>query len=104
MAMRKRYSASFKAKVVQEMMREEKTLASLASEYGVHPNLLRQWKSTAMAGLPSLFEDGTKAAALAKAGHDRQRDELYAQIGKLTTQLAWLKKKSGLDLEESDWS
>jgi putative transposase len=101
--MRKRYSATFKAKVVQELMREEKTLASLASEYGVHPNLLRQWKSTVLEGLPSLFQDGTKAEVRAKIEQDRQRDELYAQIGKLATQLAWLKKKSGLNLEESDW-
>ena len=29
--------------------------------------------------------------------HEKQTEELYAQIGRLTTQVAWLKKKSGLD-------
>ena len=33
--MRKHYSAPFKAKVVQELLREEKSLAQLAAEYGV---------------------------------------------------------------------
>jgi transposase-like protein len=31
--MRKRYTSAFKAKVVQELMKEEKTLAQIASEY-----------------------------------------------------------------------
>jgi transposase-like protein len=35
--MRKQYSATFKAQVVQEVLREDKTIAQVASEYGVHP-------------------------------------------------------------------
>jgi putative transposase len=34
--MRKQYSSAFKAKVVQELLKEEKTLAQIASEYEVH--------------------------------------------------------------------
>ena len=30
---------------------------------------------------------------------EKQLNELYAEIGKLSTQLNWLKKKSGLPLE-----
>jgi len=37
---RKQYSADFKAKVVKEMLREEKTVGQLAAEYGVHSNML----------------------------------------------------------------
>jgi putative transposase len=32
-----------------------------------------------------------------EAEHERKLGELYAEIGRLTTQLAWLKKKSGLE-------
>jgi len=32
-----------------------------------------------------------------QAAHDRERDQLYAQIGRLTTELEWLKKKGGGD-------
>ena len=93
--MRKHYSAAFKAQVVQELLREEKTIAQLATEHGVHPNQLSKWKATALRGLPGLFEGGTEVEAL-KAAHEAQLTGLYAEIGRLTTQVAWLKKKLGL--------
>jgi transposase-like protein len=37
---RKQYTADFKAKVVKEMLREEKTVGQLAAEYEVHSNML----------------------------------------------------------------
>ena len=40
--MRKKYSPEFKAKVTLELIREEKTVAQLASEYGVHPVMLQR--------------------------------------------------------------
>jgi transposase len=99
-AMRKRYSAAFKAQLVQELLKENKSLTQLASEYGVHPNQLRDWKKVALQGLPTLFEADKKAAAAA-IDQEQKIDELYAQIGRLTTQVAWLKKKSGLDPHSS---
>ncbi len=38
--MRKQYTAAFKARVVQELLKEEKTFAQIASEYEVHPTQL----------------------------------------------------------------
>ena len=37
---RKRYTPTFKAQVVRELLKEEKTLAQLAAEHGVHPTQL----------------------------------------------------------------
>ncbi len=96
--MRKRYSNQFKAQVVHEILREEKTIAQIAAEHGIHSNQLSKWKSMALKGLPSLFSDENKKADMDKATHERELQELYAEIGKLTTQLAWLKKKSGIEL------
>src|SRR3990170_3527720 len=90
--MRKRYSNQFKAQVVHEILREEKTIAQIAAEHGIHSNQLSKWKSMALKGLPSLFSDENKKADMDKATHERELQELYAEIGKLTTQLAWLKK------------
>jgi transposase-like protein len=97
--MRKRYSAKFKAEVVQEVLQEHKAIAEIASEHGVHPNQIYRWKEIALQGLPSLFTDDAQAAKAAAAEQEKQLDELYAQIGRLTTQLHWLEKKSGLDAQ-----
>jgi len=90
--MRKQYTAAFKARVVQELLKEEKTLAQIATEYEVHPTQLKQWRAVALEGLPGLFEKQDSTVAL-KAAHEQQLGELYAEIGKLTTQVTWLKKK-----------
>ena len=84
--MRKHYTAQFKAQVVQEILKEEKTLNQLAAEHGIHPNQLKRWKAMALEGLPSLFSQDDKAVQTA-AEHERQVTELYAEIGRLTTEL-----------------
>jgi putative transposase len=90
--MRKQYTAAFKARVVQELLKEEKTLAQIAAEYEVHPTQLKQWRAVALEGLPSLFEKQDSTTELKRA-HEQERTELYAEIGKLSTQVNWLKKK-----------
>ena len=90
--MRKQYTAAFKTRVVQELLKEEKTLAQIAAEYEVHPTQLKNWRAVALEGLPSLFEKQDSTAEL-KRVHEQQLTELYAEIGKLSTQVAWLKKK-----------
>ncbi len=97
--MKKTYSSVFKAQVVRELLRETKTVSQLAAEHGIHPNVLSTWKTTALQGLPTLFEKRDSLTTLQDA-HDQQVQELYAQIGRLTTQVAWLKKKSGLDPDQ----
>jgi transposase len=94
--MKKTYTATFKAQVVQELLKETKTLTQLAAEHGIHPNVLREWRTTALAGLPSLFTKADTVESV-RTTYEQQAEELFAQIGRLTTQLAWLKKKSGLD-------
>ncbi len=90
--MRKQYTAAFKAKVVQELLKEEKTMAQLATEYEVHPTQLKEWRARALEGLPGLFEKHDSTTQL-QAAHEEQLKDLYAEIGKLSTQVAWLKKK-----------
>jgi transposase len=77
--------------VVQEIVKEEKSLNQLATEHGIHPNQLKRWKATVLEGLPSLFSKTDQAVQTA-AEHERQVTELYAEIGRLTTELTWLKK------------
>ena len=88
------HSAQFKAQVVRAALREEKTLAQLASEYGVHPTQISTWKTTALQELPRIFERRERTASQV-AAYEAQIEELSAEIGRLTTQVAWLGKKVG---------
>ena len=99
MPKRKTFTASQKAAIVLEALKEEKTVAQIASENGVHPNQIHKWKKQALENFQQLFEDDRKGEKALAAIYDKQVNELYSEIGKLSTQLSWLKKKSGFNLE-----
>ena len=90
--MKKTYTATFKAQVVLELLKETKTLNQLASAYALAPTVLREWRQAALKGLPDVFTKGDSVTDL-KATHERQLEELYAEIGRLTTHVNFLKKK-----------
>ena len=46
--------------------------------------------------LVSLFSSDHKAESALKASYEKRLHELSAEIGRLTTQVNWLKKKSGI--------
>lgn len=92
---RRRFTPEQKASLVLEILKEEKSVSQLASEHGIHTNLLNRWKSEAVQNFPELFVDDRKGITKMKKDYEKQIDELYAEVGKLTTQLSWLKKKSG---------
>ena len=94
--MRKHYTAAFKAKLVVELLKETKSLSQLAAEHKIHPTQLRQWREAALKELPTLFDKKDHTADVV-AAYECRVEELYAEIGRLTTQVAWFKKKSGLD-------
>src|SRR5262245_40181391 len=76
-------------------------LPQISTEYAVHPNVLREWRTQTLKGLPTLFERRDDLVA-AKAAHAQQVEDLYAEIGRLTTQLNWLKKRLPASLIASD--
>lgn len=89
--MRKTYDAAFKAKVALEAVKGEKTITQIASDFGVHPNQIRQWRDHLLAVLPELFSHRRPQEAQSR---DELEAELYRQIGQLKVELEWLKKKS----------
>jgi transposase-like protein len=93
---RKTYTSDLKSRIVLEMFREELTVSQISSKYGVHQSVLNKWKNTVLEGLPALFADPRR-----KSPVDTQKDNiiesLYRQVGMLSLQLEWLKKKCGLD-------
>lgn len=93
---RRKFAPEEKARVVLEMLKEEKSVSQLATELGIHTNMLNRWKAEAVQNLSQLFVDDRKGITKMKQEYERTIDELYGEVGKLTTQLSWLKKKSGL--------
>ncbi|MFB0564054.1 MAG: IS3 family transposase [Candidatus Aminicenantaceae bacterium] len=95
--MRKRYDATFRAKVALEAVKGEKTLAELSNEFGVHANQISKWRRQLLELLPELFTDRRK-----KKDVDQEEliSELYRQIGQLKVELDWLKKKAKAPVKE----
>ena len=87
---RKRHTPEFKAKIAIEALKEIKTRNEIASEYGIHPVQISNWKKELLQNVPSLFNN--KELKLEKE-HEAEKAELYEQIGRLQMQLEWLQKK-----------
>lgn len=85
---RRRHSSKFKAKVALEATKEVKTLNELASEFGVHQVQISKWKKQLLDGLPTVFG---KDKAISDSS--KKLDNLYRQIGEVTVERDWLKKK-----------
>ena len=84
---RRNHEATFKAKVVLEALKENRTLAELASEYKIHPNQITKWKQQFQDNVESIFTENT----------DKDQEEiiarLYEEIGRLKVEIDYLKKR-----------
>lgn len=78
-----------------EAIRGLRTINEIASEHGVHPNQISQWKKKALESLPDLFTSNHRRSQESEA---QLKDRLYQQIGQLQVELEWLKKKTGYDI------
>ena len=94
---KKQWSPEQKLQIVLEALKEERHIAEIASEYGVHYSAIHRWKKELLDGADKVFATAknVKDAAKDKKQQEETIENLYAQVGRLTTQLEWLKKKSG---------
>lgn len=88
---RRTFSASFKAKVALEAVRETKTIAEIAQKHQLHPTQINLWKKQLLESAEDVFQDGRSKEAKA-VSDEPDATELYEQIGRLKMQLEWLKK------------
>ena len=87
------YSSEKKAKVALEALKGELTMAQISSKYGVHATQINRWRKEALESMVSGFKSKSK---IKDANQEDLIKQLYEQIGQLTVERDWLKKKSTL--------
>ena len=70
----------------------------MASETGVHPTQISQWKRQLLEEGISVFK---KHSAIQQREQEARQAELYEQIGRLKMELEWLKKVTRFSLTPS---
>ena len=89
---RRKFTSEFKAKVAIEAIKEIKTVSELAQIYQVHPNLITHWKKEFLTNAGKVF-NSTKDESDEVLKLKKKNEELIHQIGQLSVDINWLKKK-----------
>lgn len=89
---RRKFSATFKTKLVLEVLKERNTIEELARKYELHPTQISSWKKEFLDKANSVFEGGVATNDSHKL-REKAQQQLYAQIGQLKVENDWLKKK-----------
>ena len=77
MSTRRRFTASFKTKLVLEALKERYTIQELGRKHGIHPQQITTWKGQFLENAESVFEKGKEK----KAGSTEEK--LFKVIGQL---------------------
>ncbi len=93
MKKRRNFNPKDKATIVLEVLREEKTLNEIAAEHEIHPNQLSRWRTEFISNADRVFSKETDEVEKVKQTFDKEKDELLRQIGQLSYEVTWLKKK-----------
>ena len=96
---RKKYSKELKARIALDAIKGQKTIAELASEYGIHVNQVCIWKKQLLDDAPAAFSNWKDKDTEKK---EVERDHLYKKVGQLQIEVDWLKKDrlSGMSVSE----
>ena len=90
---RKRRNAKEKALIAIEAIKGDLTAAQISAKYGVNSGQISAWKKQLLDGVIDIFSG--KQAKKTKCDNELV-EELYKQIGQLSVERDWLKKKSDL--------
>ena len=79
---RRKFSASFKAKVAIEAIKEQQTIHELASKYEVQATQINTWKREFLSNAEAAFTTGKPSSK-----DESKEKELYSKIGELQIQV-----------------
>jgi putative transposase len=95
------YTAQQKANVVLELIKEDKTLNELATQYKVTPKTIQNWKKQFLANASKAFEDDGLSNNEELKKLQSENDELAKTLGRTTIERDWaVKKLKSLDLSD----
>jgi len=89
--MRKKIDPATKARAALEAIKGELTIAEIAAKYEVHPNMVTKWKRDLQESAATVFDHKKDKQAAAEI--QEKIDDLHKNIGELTMERDWLKKK-----------
>jgi len=95
MKSRRTFTPDQKVKIILEVLREDRTLNEIAAEYEIQPNQITRWKTEFLQNAGRVFSKETDESEKLKQSYETEKDELLKQIGQLSYENSWLKKKSG---------
>lgn len=87
---RRKHSATFKAKVALEALKEQKTMSQITHQYTLHANQISEWKKVILERAPELFDTSAPPSAV---DTEAITAPLFQQIGQLKVEMDFLKKK-----------
>ena len=89
MTKRRQFTPEFKARVVLEMLTEQKSASQASREYGIKDSVLSRWKQEFIERSPMLFEQN-----VASDDRDQRIVELERMVGRMAMELEMAKKVS----------
>lgn len=75
---RRKFTSSFKTKVVLEALSERHTIQELGRKYEIHPNQIAKWKSQFLENAQSVFEGKSTSEA---TDYEKEKERLLKIIG-----------------------
>jgi len=85
---RRKFSTSFKTKVVLEALSERFTIQELARKHGLHANQISNWKTQFVANAEQIFEKPKSV----KSEVELEKERLYQTVGQQKIEIDFLKK------------
>ena len=86
----KKRDAELKLKVAIEAVKGERSISQIASQFGIHPKQVTDWRDQLLNEGELIF---TPKTSFRRTKTDIEKEDLIQKIGELTVEVDFLKKK-----------